>query len=515
MMPVRSKRTVNRGESFGSVSYGIPARRHRRPRGFDDRRDAGVPFAVGGPTARRGQSGEPVRVLDDAGASGVDRPQSRDQRSKGGSDPREVRSGCSAGEAVLRDHLGRRQRHLLRLRGGIGRARTRGDVCGRPRRRDCTGGGERLAVRSRDAAGDGRDLRPQHLDRIDRQGPRHPLCGHTRRGRGPERPPSPARLSRRPPSGRRGLPSDGGGAHADDRRILATLPFEVGVPPEGPNGFLALRPIVERAARSHVLGFAVVLGVALLLHYGLLPLLGRRVGIRETPAYFLAVALVPVALWLIPAFSPALARGAYHAHRKLFGKDGVYVRLPASEPIRLHDTRLMSVAPFAIDVLVMAEILFLQGTADLRQLVVGFVAFPILLLAGLLTSLLPGAWLLDGLELRLIRPIHGEVVRPAEWFERTVGPVGAVALLAGFVTLLNAYVGSYERALVDLGLWAVRLFPAVFGAVCVYRLVVEPQVLPSLVAWCANQGIETRTALPDVLAEWAAGSAGDRPRSLS
>src|SRR2546425_6379435 len=51
--------------------------------------------------------------------------------------------------------------------------------------------------------------------------------------------------------------------------------------------------------------------------------------------------------------------------------------------------------------------------------------------------------------------------------------------------------------------WAVRLFPAVFGAVCVYRLVVEPQVLPSLVAWCARQGIETRTALPNVLAEWA------------
>src|SRR5439155_2878670 len=102
-------------------------------------------------------------------------------------------------------------------------------------------------------------------------------------------------------------------------------------------------------------------------------------------------------------------------------------------------------------------------------------------------------WLLDGLELRLIRRFQGGLWGPAEWFERTVGPVGAVALLAGFVTLLNAYVGSYERALVDLGLWAVRLFPAVFGAVCVYRLVVEPQVLPSLVAWCAKQGIETRT----------------------
>src|SRR5438552_211095 len=160
-------------------------------------------------------------------------------------------------------------------------------------------------------------------------------------------------------------------------------------------GFLLWWPAVDRAARTHILGFVVVLAVALVLHYGFLPFFGRRVGIRETPAYFLAIALVPVALWLVPAFSRALA------------------------------------------------------------------------------------------------------------------------LLAGFVTLLNAYVGSYERALVDLGLCAVRLFPAVFGAVCVYRLVVEPQVLPSLVAWCANQGIETRTALPNVLAEWAAGSAGDRPRSLS
>src|SRR5712692_4015892 len=120
-------------------------------------------------------------------------------------------------------------------------------------------------------------------------------------------------------------------------------------------------PPVDRAARTHVLGFVVVLAVALLLHYGLLPFVGRRVGIRETPAYFLAVALVPVALWLVPAFSRALARGAYQAHRKLFGKDGVYVRLPASEPIRLRDTALMSIGPFAIDVLVMAEIVLVQA----------------------------------------------------------------------------------------------------------------------------------------------------------
>jgi len=261
---------------------------------------------------------------------------------------------------------------------------------------------------------------------------------------------------------------------------------------------------VDRAGKAHILGFAVVLGVALLLHYGLLPALGRRVGIRETPAYFLAVALVPVALWLIPAFSRALARGAFEAHRKLFGKGGVYVRLPGSEPTRLRDTLLMSIGPFAIDVLVMAEILFLQGTADLRQLVVGFVAFPILLLAGLLTSLLPGAWLLDALDLRLVNATRGEVIRPAEWFERTLGPVGAVAILVGFVTLLHASGYSYESALFLLGLWAVRLFPAVFGAVCVYRLVIEPQVLPTLGAWCARSGIETRKSLPSVLSEWVA-----------
>ena len=277
-------------------------------------------------------------------------------------------------------------------------------------------------------------------------------------------------------------------------------------------------PAVDRAARSHILGFVGVLAVALVLHYGLLPFLGRRVGIRETPTYFLAIALVPVVLWLVPAFSRALARGAYAAHRKLFGKGGVYVRLPAAEPIRLRDTVLMSIGPFAIDVLVMAELVYVQVT-DARQLssalVAGLVAFPILLLAGLLTSLLPGAWLLDGLELRLVNPVRGEVVRPAEWFERTLGPVGAVAILAGFVTLLHTSGYSYESALFLLGLWAVRLFPAVFGAVCIYRLVVEPRVLPSLVAWCARQGIEIRKSLPTVLTEWAAANPANPPRNRS
>src|SRR5439155_879098 len=114
-------------------------------------------------------------------------------------------------------------------------------------------------------------------------------------------------------------------------------------------------PAMDRAARTHILGFIVVLAVALVLHYGFLPFFGRRVGIRETPAYFVAIALVPVALWLVPAFSRALARGAYEAHRKLFGGEGVYVRLPAAEPVRLRDTILRSIANGPIDIRIVSR----------------------------------------------------------------------------------------------------------------------------------------------------------------
>src|SRR3989442_558222 len=116
----------------------------------------------------------------------------------------------------------------------------------------------------------------------------------------------------------------------------------------------------------------------------------------------------------------------------------------------------------------------------------------------------PCAWRLVALELRCITPTRGEVVRPAEWFERTLGPVGAVALLAGFVTLLHTSGYEYGQALFLLGLWAVRIFPPVLASVCVYPLVVEPRVLPGLEAWAAGAGIKTRTSLPQVLRDWAA-----------
>jgi hypothetical protein len=202
-------------------------------------------------------------------------------------------------------------------------------------------------------------------------------------------------------------------------------------------------------------------------------------------------------LWLIPRFSRGLARVTYGFHRRFLGKGGTYVRLPVATPVRFRDTVLLSIGPFAIDLFVISEVLYLlapKAATASRFGLAGFVL--VLLLAGLLTSLLPGAWLLAALELRFINPSRGEVVRPAEIFERTVGPAGAVFLLASYVTLLHTSESlSYEAALFDLGLWTVRLFPAVLGAVCVYRLVVEPRVLPALRVWCAKAGIRTRSTL--------------------
>ena len=261
---------------------------------------------------------------------------------------------------------------------------------------------------------------------------------------------------------------------------------------------------MEKTVRTHLLGFLVVSVAALALHYVGLPILGLRVpGGRSEPLYWLALiaALVPLFLWLIPPFSRGLARGTFGFHRRFFGKNGTYVRLPIAEPVRFRDTALLAMGPFAIDLFVSTEILYLLGPKATTAGRLGLFAFILVLgLAGLLTSLLPGAWLLDALELRLINPSRAEVVRPAELFERTIGPAGAAFLLASYVTLLHTSENvPYERALFDLGLWAVRLFPAVLGAVCVYRLVVEPRVLPALHAWCARVGIAQRSTLPSVL----------------
>jgi len=269
--------------------------------------------------------------------------------------------------------------------------------------------------------------------------------------------------------------------------------------------------MVSAATRAHFIAFVVVLGVAVLLLLLLFPTFGRRIAVREFPIYFLTVALVPVGLWLYPPVVRALTRAAYRGHKALAAKDAAYVLVPAALPIRVRDTALMAIGPFAVDLFVMAEILFLLSSDVIKDLRFGLVAFPILLvLAGLLTSLAPAAWLLDALEVRVVSPTRGEIVRAAELYERILGPVGAVALLASFVTLLHTSGFSYEGGLFLVGLWAVRLFPPVFGAVCVYRVFIEPRVLPSLEAWCRAEGIETRESIPALLTGWAGSNVAGR-----
>ncbi len=256
--------------------------------------------------------------------------------------------------------------------------------------------------------------------------------------------------------------------------------------------------------RTHLLGFAVVLGVAILFLLLLFPRFGGRIVERSFPIYFLSVSVVPVALWLLPPFVRVLTHATFKAHQGIAGRGGSYVRVPEERNRRFRDTVLMAIGPFSIGLFVVSEILYLTetGSVELRDLQRGLIGFPLLLLAGALVSLAPGAWLLDALEVRLVVPKRGEIVRAAEMFERIIGPVGAVALLGSFVILVHTSGDSYEAGLILLGLWALRLFPPVLGAVCVYRLVVEPRILPSLEAWCGTEGIEARVSLPQVLSDF-------------
>ena len=266
--------------------------------------------------------------------------------------------------------------------------------------------------------------------------------------------------------------------------------------------------MVRPTTRAHLVGFVSVLGGAVLLLVLLFPVVGRRVATRDLSIYFITVAVVPIVLWVFPPFVRALARSTYRAHKAISGKGSFYVRVPRPREARFRDTVLLAIGPFAIDLLVMSEILYLFSPAEVRDLRFGLLASPILLLlAGLLTSLVPGAWLLDALEVRVVNPSRGEVVRAAELFERILGPIGAVALLASFVTLLHTSGYSYEAGIFLLAIWAVRLFPPVLGAVCVYRLWIEPRVLRSLEAWCTKESIEVRSSLPEILDEWARGPA--------
>src|SRR2546430_17054824 len=96
--------------------------------------------------------------------------------------------------------------------------------------------------------------------------------------------------------------------------------------------------MVRDATRVHLVGFAWVLGVAVILLLLLFPVLGRRIATRDLPIYFITVAVVPIVLWLFPPFVRALARSTYRAHRAIAGKGGLYVRVPRPRAIRFRDT---------------------------------------------------------------------------------------------------------------------------------------------------------------------------------
>ncbi len=258
---------------------------------------------------------------------------------------------------------------------------------------------------------------------------------------------------------------------------------------------------------THLVGCLAVLAVAVVLLLTVLPTLvtvtgttaARFVGLRGEAIDFFLIALVPVVVWLVPPVVRGLARLTHRGHQAVLGKSGFYVRFPRPRRVHFRSTLVMALGPLAVDLLVISSIVYFFSNADARSFGPRLFALPLLLLAGAVTSLLPGPWLASALDLHLVTPAKGEVVREAAVFEGLFGPLAALALLASFVTTAHAEGDSYTQGIVILALWATRMFPAVVVAVTVYRLVVEPKVLPGQVAWVAKQGIPTVPSLADVL----------------
>lgn len=261
--------------------------------------------------------------------------------------------------------------------------------------------------------------------------------------------------------------------------------------------------------RVHLVGVLVTIAVAVVLLVTVVPFVARELftpalrgygSLRAEPFYYLTVALIPVVLWLIPAFGGWLARTTYGAHKAFLGRGGFYVRFPVERSIRFRTTLVMALGPFALDMLAIVEIEYFLGTLGPGEAVRGlFVAPALLLLAGLITALVAGPWLVDALDVRLVQSKRGEVTRVAAVYEGLLGPVGAAALLVSFITTLHEANYSYEQGLFTLAVWAVRLFPPILAAVSIYRVMVEPRRLPGLRGWCDREGIPIRAGLAATL----------------
>jgi hypothetical protein len=263
------------------------------------------------------------------------------------------------------------------------------------------------------------------------------------------------------------------------------------------------------------MGIAGAVSVALLsLHF----LAGRRISVRAElgplaylPWPYVAAALVPMLVWFVPPAVRMLARGSFRVHRMLKGASGFYFQLPAPGPPRFAKTLLMALAPFSINLLVVAQILYLRTIFNPSS-VKTLVALPAFAaLSGLSTSLPPGVWLLDALSLRYVDSKAGAIVPVSELYSRSLGPAGAVAGLSSFIILLHTASYSYEICLLFLAMWTAILFPPILAATSFYRIVVEPRVLPKLQTWFGQEAIGTAGTLEEALARPKAGSPGPEP----
>jgi hypothetical protein len=265
-----------------------------------------------------------------------------------------------------------------------------------------------------------------------------------------------------------------------------------------------------RPWKVHFVGLLTSIALAVLLLLTLIPYLARVLftpplrgynSLRFELLYYLVVALLPVALWLVPAFVRLLGRAAYNAHKTFFGRTGFYLRYPTPTPRRFRTTLVMSVGPFAIDILAIVEIEHFFGNLNTRAVTTrSFYVAPILLvLAGIITALIPAAWIINELGIRHLNPETGEVSRASAIFDGLLGPASAAALLVSFITTLSGANYSYEEAIFALAVWAIRLYPPVLAAVSIYRIVIEPRVLPSLQLWCDQANIPIKNDLPRTL----------------
>ncbi len=239
-------------------------------------------------------------------------------------------------------------------------------------------------------------------------------------------------------------------------------------------------------------------------------LAGGRIS-RDLSWFYVAAALAPMLVWFVPPVVRALARASFRVHQMLKGKSGFYFQLPAPGPPRFSKTLLMALAPFSINLLVVAQILYLRTIFDPRSVRTGVALPAFAALSGLVTSLPPGVWLLDALSLRHVDSKAGAIVPVSELFQRSLGPAGALAGFSSFIILLHTAGYSYETGLLFLAMWMAILFPPILAATSFYRIVVEPRVVPKLQTRFGQEEIGTAESLEVALARPKANSPGSEP----